>query len=174
MKLVDILSEALGTDTIRVDRCEFLKLAGLGTGTFLATATSMTPLERNAVPVLMRYGSICLELGESRIAELQGELYRGKAPDVLKEAQQWYNKLTRAGLPETDPYIATTQLRFGILLGQAQETTLPWYQRCEAAIRTYNDVEERVILRFPLNRFQGDYARLLALRQSLPEGRASA
>jgi transcriptional regulator with XRE-family HTH domain len=164
MKLVDVLSEALETTTIRVDRREFLKLAGLGTGAILATATSMAPSERNTTPVLMRYGSICLELAESRIVDLQGELYRGKAPDVLKEAQQWYSKLSRAGLPETDPYIAATQIRFGILLGRAQEATLPWYQRCKAAIRTYDDVEERIILRFPLNRFQVDYARLLALR----------
>src|SRR5260370_31990063 len=164
MKLVDVLSEALEGTTVRIDRREFLKLAGLGTGIILAAATDTTPSERNTIPVLMRYGSISLELAESRIADLQGELYRGKAPDVLKEAQHWYSKLTHMGLPETDPYIATAQIRFGILLGQAQETTLPWYQRCKAAIRTYNDVEERIILRFPLNRFQADYARLLALR----------
>lgn len=124
----------------------------------------MVPPERNTAPVLMRYGSICLELAESRIGDLQRELYQGKAPDVVKEAQQWYSKLTRAGLPETDPYIAATQIRFGLLLGQAQEATLPWYQRCKAVIHAYNDVEERIILRFPLNRFQADYARLLALR----------
>src|SRR5947209_5461362 len=41
MKLVDVLSEALETTTIRVDRRDFLKLAGLGTGAILATATSM-------------------------------------------------------------------------------------------------------------------------------------
>jgi hypothetical protein len=114
--------------------------------------------------MLTRYGSLCLELAESRIADLRGELYKGKASDVQKEAQLWYSKLIHAGLPETDPYIASIQVQFGILLGQAQEATLPWYQRCKASVQTYNDVEERIILRFPLNRFQADYARLLALR----------
>jgi hypothetical protein len=75
-----------------------------------------------------------------------------------------YRKLTSSDLPDMDKELATMQLRFGILLGQAQEAVHPWYQRCAIALHTYKHVQERILSRFPLNTFQADYAMLCALR----------
>jgi len=59
-----------------------------------------------------------------------------------------------------------TQLRYGLLYGRSQELVLPWHQR-QIAIRTYNALENRIILRFELNAFQQEYAALISHRGPL-------
>ncbi len=162
-KLVEILSEALETTNKHFDRRKFLALAGLGTVALPKQAMDLPTTECH-ISLLTKYGDICLELAELHLSNLRRELYQGRASFVEQEAEKWYHKLD---LPETEIQLATMQLRFGILLGQAQEAVYPWYQRCHIAIQTYNDVEERILSQFLPKSFQADYAMLHALRAPL-------
>lgn len=167
IKLVKVVSEALEATNKCFDRRKFFALAGVETTAVPKQAIDPPPTERRASCLLTQYSDICLELAESHISNLQRELYQGRASFVMEEARKWYRKLTNPDLPETDIQLAAAQLRFGILLGQAQEAVYPWYQRCNIALQTYNQVEGRVISQFLLNSFQADYAMLHALRAPL-------
>jgi len=167
VKLVKVLSEALETTNKRFDRRKLLSLAGVGITTASKKATVAPTTEHHTISLLTKYSGISLELAESYIATLRRELYQGKALFVMAEAEKWYRKLTSSDLPDMDKELATMQLRFGILLGQAQEAVHPWYQRCTIALHTYDQVADRILSRFPLNSFQADYALLHALRAPL-------
>jgi transcriptional regulator with XRE-family HTH domain len=167
VKLVEVLSEALETTNKRFDRRKFLALARVGATAAPKKAIDVPTTERSPISLITRYSGICLDLAESHIATLRSELYQGKALFVMTEAEKWYRKLTSSDLPDIDKELATMQLRFGILLGQAQEAVHPWYQRCTIALHTYDQVEDRILARFPLNSFQADYALLHALRAPL-------
>ncbi len=167
VKLVEVLSEALEATNTRFDRRKFFALAGVGATTVPKKARDLPKTERSTTSLVTRYSGICLDLAESYIATLRSELYQGKAHFVMTEAEKWYRKLTSNDLPDMDKELATMQLRFGILLGQAQEAVHPWYQRCTIALHTYDQVEDRILSRFPLNSFQADNALLHALRAPL-------
>jgi transcriptional regulator with XRE-family HTH domain len=153
--------QALELESDRMTRRTFLKLIGTAGVTF-AVAT-----RGPAAPVQLKYQGLLLDSAESLALELQDALYRGQARHVLEVAHHWYHRLISADLPEKDPAIAALQIRFGLLLGEAQEAVYPWYQRPQIAIRTYDDVEQRILLGFPLNTFPRDYARLYTLRAPL-------
>jgi transcriptional regulator with XRE-family HTH domain len=167
IKLVDILSEAIEQTNKRFNRRKFLKLAGVGTDDLPTKIVDVPRTQRSIISPVIKYNGICLDLAESYIATLRSELYQGKAHFVMTEAEKWYRKLTSSDLPDMGKELATMQLRFGILLGQAQEAVHPWYQRCTIALHTYDQVEDRILSRFPLNSFQADYALLHALRAPL-------
>jgi transcriptional regulator with XRE-family HTH domain len=164
--VVDALLEALETNGTPYNREEFLKNAGLAETTATTTEKRATPQKRGALPAQLKFNHLMLEFAESRIIDLQRQLYSGKGQVVLTETEQWYHKIIDADVPN-DPSIAAIQLKYGILLGQAQEAVLPWYQRRKIAIHTYTNLQERIISRFPLNQFPYDYGRMLVLRGRL-------
>ena len=121
IKLVKVVSEALEATNKCFDRRKFFALAGVETTAVPKQAIDTPPTERRASCLLTQYSDICLELAESHISNLQRELYQGRASFVMEEARKWYRKLTSPDMPETDIQLAAAQLRFGILLGQAQK-----------------------------------------------------
>src|SRR6266567_31718 len=53
----------------------------------------------------------------------------------------------------------------GMLVGAAQEYALPWYQRDQAVMQTYNHIEDNILCKFDVSStLQLEYARLLAKR----------
>ncbi len=167
-KLIDVLLEALKKTANNgyLDRHEFLKLAGLTVRSSAVRAPDISKPRSNTTAMFYTFTGSMLELADTRIADLQQKLYAGKGRVVYKEAQQWYSQLKSTSLSETDRTIAAMQIRFGILLGQAQELVIPTYQRARYTIPIYKEVEE-IISHFPLNSFEYEYSKLLALRAPL-------
>ncbi len=82
----------------------------------------------------------------------------------MESAQLWYHKLISEQPYSKDTRIGSVQVRYGLLLGQAREAVLPWYQRDHAVIQAYDHVESHVICRFSQKTFRQEYARLYAWR----------
>jgi len=144
-----------------MQRREFLKLVGvIGAGTFALPIGEPKPaMDR-----------IDLDMAEDYAEALQHLLDhgQGRTQYVMEKAQYWYEKLAQIeSSSKKDVRIGAAQVQFGILLGRAQEAALPWYQRGNVAIQTYNHVENTVIVKFGLNTFQHDYARLMERRAGL-------
>lgn len=151
------ICDALGLD--EMDRREFMKLAGgVSAATFaFATGASASKLSKSLVD---------LDLANDHADALSRLINQGDVRFVMESAQRWYNRLLQ-NPPDKDQYYAATQIRYGILLGSAQEFVLPWFQRSQAAIQTYNSIEQEVILRFGVRTFRHEYANLLSHRAPL-------
>jgi transcriptional regulator with XRE-family HTH domain len=152
------ICEVLALD--ETDRRTFLQLIGqASTATFaLATGT--------AIPKTPKY-KIDLELAEDHANALSRLLNQGEARYVRESSQRWYSKLLQEQPAAKDTRLGAVQIRFGLLLGAAQEFTLPWYQRDQVAIQTYNSIEDNVICRFDMNTFRQEYAIVLSHRAPL-------
>ena len=142
-----------------IDRRSFLKLASAASASAFAFATG-------AVPSKLSKDAIDLDLANDHADALSRLIDQGDVRFVMESAQRWYDRLLQKPLSK-DQYYAATQIRFGILLGASQEFVLPWYQRSQAAIQTYNSVEHEVILRFDLRTFRQEYANLISHRAPL-------
>lgn len=142
------------------NRRTFLQLVGkASTATFaLATGT--------AIPKTPKY-KIDLELAEDHANALSCLLNQGEARYVRESSQRWYSRLLQEQSAVKDTHLGAVQIRFGLLLGAAQEFTLPWYQRDQVAIQTYNSIEDNVICRFDMNTFRQEYAIVLSHRAPL-------
>ncbi len=144
--------EALELDDM--DRRTFLQVIGAATSATFALATGVS------VPKTARY-RVDPDLISDHADALSRLLDEGQADYVRKSAQLWYDKLMQEP-SKKDVRLGSLQIRFGILLGAAQEFTLPWYHRDRVAIQTYKSIEESVIERFGLNTFAHEHALLLS------------
>jgi len=152
------ICEVLELDEI--DRRTFLQLIGAASTATFALATGM------AMPKTPKY-KIDLELAEDHANALSRLLNQGEARYVKESSQYWYSRLLQEKPTVKDTRLGAVQIRFGLLLGAAQEFTLPWNQRDRVAIQTYNSIEDNVICRFDLNTFRQEYAIVLSHRAPL-------
>lgn len=150
---VESICEALRLEEI--DRRVFLQLVATATTETFAFATG-------AQAPTMKKQKIDLDLADDHAEALHRLRDRGDAQYVMQSAHRWYEKLYREQPTAKDTRYASTQIRFGILLGAAQESGLSWSRRGPIAIRTYKHVEEAVIYRYNLNTFRQEYANLLS------------
>jgi hypothetical protein len=104
-----------------------------------------------------------LDLIDGHLDALQILLAKGETQYVMHSTQNLYSRLVKERPYSKDIHLTGTQLRIGMLLGAAQEYALPWYQRDQAVVQTYNHVEDNIISRFN-GTLQHEYARLLAKR----------
>src|SRR5260370_37572364 len=106
-----------------------------------------------------------LDLVDQYTGALSRLLTKGEAQYVMHASQNLYNKLIQEYPSSRDTHLAGTQLRLGMLVGAAQEYSLPWYQRDQAVMQTYNHIEANVFGKVDVkNTFSHEYARLLAKR----------
>lgn len=83
----------------------------------------------------------------------------------MQASQALYQRINQEGRSLGDVRLAELHIRLGFLIANAQEYTLPWYQRTKAIIQTYDTIENHVLRRHAGNdRFQRAYAQLLAKR----------
>ena len=151
------ICDALELD--EMDRRDFLKLAGVASASTFAFATGAAASKSSR-------SAVDLDLANDHADALSRLINQGDVRYVMESAKRWYDRLLQ-NPPSKEQYYAATQIRFGILLGAAQEFVLPWYQRSQTAIQTYNSVEQEVILRFGLNTFRNEYTNLLSHRAPL-------
>lgn len=152
---VESISNVLGLD--EAERQTFLKIVG-GASFALTTGTQ--------APATLKY-HIDLDLAEDHAQTLQYLLNQGgDVQHVVKSAGMWYSALLNSSSDAKEVRLATIQIRFGLLLGGAQEVILPWYKRTHA-LQIYDSIENDVISRFKLNTFQHEYAILHSRRAPL-------
>lgn len=151
------ICDALDLD--EMDRREFMKLASAASASTFAFATGASASKTSK-------SLVDLDLANDHADALSRLINQGDVRYVMESAQRWYNRLLQ-NPPSKDQYYAATHIRFGILLGSAQEFVLPWFQRSQAAIQTYNSIEQEVVLRFGLQTFRHEYANLLSHRAPL-------
>ncbi len=151
------ISDALELD--EMDRRDFMKLVGAASTSTFAFATGVVASKTSK-------SAVDLDLANDHADALSRLINQGDVRYVMESAQRWYDRLLQ-NPPSKDQFYAATQIRFGILLGAAQEFVFPWYQRSQTAIQTYNSIEQEVILRFGLNTFRNEYANLLSHRAPL-------
>jgi len=120
---------------------------------------SMTLVKPSALLTLDLY------LVDQYTGALSRLLTKGEAQYVMHASQNLYNKLIQEYPSSRDTHLAGTQLRLGMLVGAAQEYSLPWYQRDQAVMQTYNHIEANVFGKVDVkNTFSHEYARVLAKR----------
>ena len=145
------ICDVLGLDDMK--RRELLRLVG-NTGAFaLATGVS--------APKITTY-KIDLDMADDYADALDRLRLQGEVQYVMEKAQLWYAKLSQEQPYAKDTRYAATQIRFGIILGYAQEIVLPWYRRGPIALKTYNHIEQSIIHRFELNTFKQEHANILS------------
>jgi transcriptional regulator with XRE-family HTH domain len=106
-----------------------------------------------------------LDIIDDYTESLRALLARGEAQYAMRASEKLYNKLMHEHPYSSDLRLAETQLRLGMLVGAAQEYALPWYQRDQAVIQTYNHIENTIIQKFGVNSsLRCEYVRLLAKR----------
>ena len=106
-----------------------------------------------------------LDLVDRYTEALRGLLAKGDAQYVLHASQDLYSKLLQGHPSSRDIRLAEAQLCLGMLVGAAQEYALPWYQRDQAVMQTYNHIEDNILCKFDVSStLQLEYARLLAKR----------
>lgn len=120
-----------------------------------------------AGPQVARYRQVDFDLANAHADELQHALTRGEVHAVAENAQQYFNRLMNQYPEHKDARVATIQLRFGFLLGAAQEASLPWFQRSHATIATYTRMEDEILSAFDFNTFIPARANLLERRAPL-------
>lgn len=141
-----------------IDRRTFLNLVGVASATGFALATG-------AKPARTTEKHIDLDLADDHMNALQRLLDKGDTQYVMESARQWYDRLLVE--PSKDIRYGALQIRYGILLGAAQEFVVPWYRRGYEAIRTYDSIENDVIVRFDLKTFRQEYAYMISHRAPL-------
>lgn len=97
---------------------------------------------------------------------LQALLAKGEAQYVMRASQSAYDRLLQEYPASNDERLAETQLRLGMLVAASQEYALPWYQRDQAVIQTYNQIENALMSNRDVRNpsLQHGYAQLLAKR----------
>jgi DNA-binding XRE family transcriptional regulator len=100
-----------------------------------------------------------LDLVDNYIEALQRLLVKGEAQYVMQASQHLYTKLLQKS-QERDMRLAETQIRLGMLVGLSREYVLPWYQRAQAVMEIYNQIEAEIIN----DSLRHHYARLQAKR----------
>lgn len=150
----------LGLD--EMNRKQFLELVAAAAASF-ALASGGTPV---TVPSVRKH-HLDLDLANDLATTLQRLLEHGEAQYVLETAQHWFNAITEQFSMTRDPHIARTQVRFGLLLGNAQEAAFPWFQRPRITINTYTALIEKILPGFPLQSFATERARILERRAPL-------
>ena len=104
-----------------------------------------------------------LDLIGSYTEALRRLLAKGEAQYVMHSSHNLYNYLLQEYSSSRDIRLAEAQLRLGMLVGAAQEYALPWYQRDQAILQTYNHIEENILGKFDVNNsLRHEYVRLLA------------
>jgi len=92
-----------------------------------------------------------LDVIDDYAESLRALLARGEAQYVMRASQKLYNKLMHEHPYSSDLRLAETPLRLGMLVGAAQEYALPWYERDQAIMQTYNHIENTIIQKFGVN-----------------------
>jgi hypothetical protein len=106
-----------------------------------------------------------LDLVNHSMDSLRRLLAKGEALYVMDASQMLYNKCLQALSSSRDIHVAETQFHLGMLVGTAQEYVLPWYQRDQTVIQTYNHIEENILDKFAMNALlRQEYLRLRAKR----------
>ena len=118
-------------------------------------------------PLLMKYAGVDLDQADSCATDLQNHFQRGNLNHVLKEACRHFHLLEQAAFPIDMTRAAEIQTRFGMLFAQAQECTLPWYERATPVVNTYNYIVATVRSKLPLRSHPLYYAELLARQAPL-------
>lgn len=104
-----------------------------------------------------------LDLIDNYIEALQRLLIKGEAQYVMQTAKNLFTKLMQKS-QERDMRLAETQIRLGMLVGLSREYALPWYQRAQAVMKIYNQIEAEIISKYPTKNdsLRHHYARLQA------------
>lgn len=142
---------------------KLLALIGASMGVSLVYAAS----EPVPAPQLSTVGnSPDLDLIGSYTEALQELLAKGEAQYVMRASQSAYYRLLQEYPYSKDVSLVGTQLRLGMLVAASQEYALPWYQRDQAIIQTYNQIENAIIRNRDVCNpsLQHGYAQLLAKR----------
>jgi transcriptional regulator with XRE-family HTH domain len=113
---------------------EMLGLIGAGT---VVIDSKIPPVKTNT-PI-----TLDLEVVEDYVDSLSKLVASGGARHVGQQSRKLYNALAQQC--SNDPYVATTQFKIGMLLATAQEYTLPWYQRNQSVMQTYDTLERDVL-----------------------------
>lgn len=109
--------------------------------------------------------NIDIDLVDNYIEVLKMLLTKGEAQYVMQASQTLYHKLMQQHSLLNDTRLAQMQLRTGMILGAAQEYTLPWYRRTYTVLQTYNHIEDNIISKLHENAsLQHEHTRLLAKR----------
>ncbi|HEU5378825.1 MAG TPA: BTAD domain-containing putative transcriptional regulator [Ktedonobacteraceae bacterium] len=111
------------------------------------------------------HSSLDIDLVSRHIDALQTLLLKGEPRFVLQASQEVYQKIQQAERSQKDVRLAEVALQAGLLVANAQEYALPWYQRDKAIIQTYDSIEQNVLQKYPeKGRFDRAYAQILAKR----------
>lgn len=111
------------------------------------------------------YSFLDIDLVSRHIDALQTLLLKGEARFVLQASQEVYQRIQQAERSQQDVRLAEIALQAGLLVANAQEYALPWYQRDKAIIQTYDSIEQNVLRKYPeKGRFDRAYAQILAKR----------
>jgi hypothetical protein len=146
------------------DIMDVLELSATKRRTFIRLAVH-AGIALYAGPHVGKFGKDDLEYAQKRAEELQHDLMHGLAPSVRVEAQKTFDRLMQHYPEHKDEQVATIQLRYGFLLGAAQEASLPWFQRPQATIETYTRMQDEILSAF-------DFTTFIPARASLLERRA--
>ncbi|GCE16748.1 helix-turn-helix domain-containing protein [Dictyobacter kobayashii] len=139
-------------DTLRM-------MAGLTAGAYL-TGTREQPAEAKGANE-----SVDLDMINDYTGALHKLFEKGESSYVLQQSQRWYDKLEPRQRQSQDIRLAELSMRLGMLMCAAQQYILPWYQRDQTVIHTYNHIEESIFQKFPLKgSLVSAYAQLLAKR----------
>lgn len=108
----------------------------------ISTGTLLNDSELSPVKVSTAI-NLDLEVIENYVDSLSQLISRGGAGYVVQQSRKLYDTLTQQN--SNDPHVATTQFKIGMVLATAQEYTLPWYQRNQSVVRTYDTLEKEVL-----------------------------
>lgn len=163
-----ILSEILHSGDTLMDEAKrntlitLLKLIGTGvSASLILTNGELTEI----LPAKATENHLDLDVIGGYTDALQALLMRGEGHYVMHTSQHLYHKLLQEYPHSTDIRLAEVQIRLGMLIGAAQEYALPWYQRDQAVMQTYNHIEQNIFRKFETSgSLQIEYTRLLAKR----------
>jgi len=127
--------------------------------------SSIVPLTITEMPSTEAEKYLYYDVIENSIESLRRLLAKGEVHFVLRSSLSLYNKLLQEYPTSKDMHLIDAQFRLGMLVGAAQEYLLPWYQRDQIVLQTYNHIEDTVLRRVDgSNPFRHEYARLMAKR----------
>ena len=152
------VSAALGLEG--VTRRAFLEQA-LALGAFALVSG-------RSAPATLRYHAVDLARFDEQLRATQRTLDTGGASDALVRARDLYAYITQTPFPRSHKDAAIARIEAALLLGRAQEATLPWgTERTLPAVHTYNQIDREILSQFAPSQLAYYYTRVYERRAPL-------
>jgi len=145
-----------------------LGLAGVTRRAFLEQALALgvfALVGGPPAPTPLRYHAFDLAQVDVQMRATQRLLDSGSAAEALLRARDLYAYITQAPFPRAHEDAAVRRIEAALLLGRAQEATLPWgAERATPVIQTYNHVDREILSQFAPGQLARSYARVYERR----------